>query len=330
MQQIHTLLPISDAVCSNARKVDSSSYCTSDLYSYVDEYPANDGDTTYVRGTGSAYVGFGLQDPTPIGIGWIQYVRLVAVMRSSSGTYNITPRLGVYIGGNWYLSPEFRIGTSYTAISHYFTKNPATGTTWTWSDVNNLVAGVKPLGYSGVNGYLTQFYVEVSEGNELLFPRGVSENEGVTVYPSGASADNCVNEYLNHDGDNSYVESPSGKHVGFSLTNIGTWSSWRITNVQWVGVVRISYGSGYTVVVPYLKIGGTRYYASGIAPPSSYAQYTRDWATNPATGADWTWSDIANLVAGAKLGYGEAKGRMTQMYLQLSVLPVGGTQVIIL
>ncbi|HOL44507.1 MAG TPA: hypothetical protein PK659_09665 [Methanothrix sp.] len=309
---------------------ESTPNCPADLWSYVDEYPTNDGDTTYIRGVEGSYVAFGLSDPVQLGIGWVHYVRLVAVMRSSSGTYNITPRLGVYIGGNWYLSPEFSIGTSYTAISHYFTKNPATGTEWTWSDVTNLAAGVYNLGYGEVYGRLTQFYVEVCEGNELLLPRGVSENEGVTVYPSGASADNCVNEYPNHDGDNSYVESPLGKHVGFSLTNIGTGSPWRITNVQWVGVVRTSSGSGYTVVVPYLKIGGTRYYASGIAPPSSYAQYTRDWATNPATGADWTWSDIANLVAGAKLGYGEAKGRMTQMYLQLSVLPVGGTQVIIL
>jgi uncharacterized protein YfiM (DUF2279 family) len=310
---------------------ESTPYCPADLWSYVDEYPTNDGDTTYIRGTGSSYVAFGLSDPVPLGIGWVHYVRLVAVMRSTSGTYNITPQLGVYINGNWYLSPSFSVGTSYTQISYVFTKNPATGTTWTWSDVNNLVAGVNPLGYGGVDGRLTQFYVEVCEGNELLFPRGVNENESITVYPLEASADNCVNEYPNNDGDSSYVESHAGLHIGFTLTNIGSWNSWRITNVRWVGVVKQIIGIGYTVVVPYLKIGGTRYYASGIAPPNDpYTQYTRDWATNPATGADWTWSDIANLVAGAKLGYGEAKGRMTQMYLQLSVLPVGGTQVIIL
>lgn len=180
-------------------------------------------------------------------------------------------------------------------------------------------------------GRLTQFYVEVCEGNELLFPRGVSEIETITVYPSGANASDCVDEYPSNDGDSSYVEAYGGYHIGFTLTNIGSWNSWRITNVRWVGVVRESYGTGYTVVVPYLKIGGTRYYASGIVPPdTTYTQYTRDWATNPATGAQWTWSNIANLVAGAKLGYGEAKGRMTQMYIQLTVQPVGGTQAIIL
>jgi hypothetical protein len=67
--------------------------------------------------------------------------------------------------------------------------------------------------------------------------------------------------------------------------------------------------------------------SSEITVASSYADYSRQWGTNPATGSAWTWDEIDNLQAGialreSKLSYYST--HCTQVYVEVDYTVGGG------
>ena len=69
-----------------------------------------------------------------------------------------------------------------------------------------------------------------------------------------------------------------------------------------------------------LKTGGTAYESSAKTVTTSYADYSKQWSANPATGSAWTWDEIDNLHIGVSLRECEHDvyyTRCTQLYIEV-------------
>jgi hypothetical protein len=136
-------------------------------YTCVDE-ATQDGATTYVS-TASGHDNFWTDDvynfQNPTHTGTVAYITINAVARTtvSSGGYiqmamttngqewdgSANPGLGIPLTSNW---------LEYTTV---WKINPATGTTWTWTDIDNLQIG--PSLYCATTGgaQCTQIYIQI-------------------------------------------------------------------------------------------------------------------------------------------------------------------------
>ena len=78
------------------------------------------------------------------------------------------------------------------------------------------------------------------------------------------------------------------------------------TEIYTIGKVRVTIVAKNIVsdsderVQIMLVIGGTRYYGADYNLTLINKEYISDWATNPATGSAWTWSDVDSLEAGVR------------------------------
>jgi prepilin-type N-terminal cleavage/methylation domain-containing protein len=70
-------------------------------------------------------------------------------------------------------------------------------------------------------------------------------------------------------------------------------------------------------VQPTLYIGGSQYNSASQQLTTSWANYKKTWTTNPANGSAWTWTDIDNLQAGARIDGQNASlcSRLTQVWV---------------
>jgi hypothetical protein len=72
-------------------------------------------------------------------------------------------RAVIRIGGNIYTGTTNALTTTWTDYSHSWNTNPSTGVAWTWSDINNLQAGVDLRGQnSNFSAFCTQVWVVVT------------------------------------------------------------------------------------------------------------------------------------------------------------------------
>ena len=70
-------------------------------------------------------------------------------------------------------------------------------------------------------------------------------------------------------------------------------------------------------IQPALKTSGNDYYGASVALTNSWANYSHTWTTNPHTGSAWTWAQITNLEAGARIRGQNTNfsARLTQVYV---------------
>jgi len=130
----------------------------------VDEV-SSDGDSTYVKasstGTAFTYDTYSLQDPSCSGT--INSVTVYVSAKRSGTAYG---RCALYIGGTLYYQPTGSYGftplTYWSQYGYAWSTNPATGTAWTWSDINNLQAGYGGRAASSYSSMCTQVYVVVN------------------------------------------------------------------------------------------------------------------------------------------------------------------------
>jgi len=136
-------------------------------YTYWDKVDevSQDGASTLVwaTGTGSAftYDTYALQDPSCSGT--INSVTVYVWAKRSSTAYG---RCALYVGGTLYYQPTgaygFTPSTAWREYGYTWSTNPATGTAWTWSDINSLQAGYGGRAASSYSSMCTQVYVVVN------------------------------------------------------------------------------------------------------------------------------------------------------------------------
>lgn len=76
-------------------------------------------------------------------------------------------------------------------------------------------------------------------------------------------------------------------------------------------------------VQPVVYVSSTEYRGTQRTLTDAYADYSDTWATNPNTGATWTWTDIINLQAGVRLKGQNAAfpGYCTQVRIEVEYTP---------
>ena len=123
---------------------------TTDMYSYVDDDPWNDGDTTYLlHGTTAGYALFTFSSfNVPAGSVITSLAVTYSARDNTSGTNNL--RAALRVNNTDYLTTDVGTnpGTSYADRTVTFSTNPANGSAWTVDDING--AGASPLQAFGV------------------------------------------------------------------------------------------------------------------------------------------------------------------------------------
>ncbi len=157
-------------------------------------------------------------------------------------------------------------------------------------------------------------------GSVVIRPNG---NGAISEFASAsgcASHYQCVDE-TSADAEGTYLYDNSGNFETelFSLTDTAV-ASCTITSV--VVTCRARHASNNGSIRIKLYVGAAEYTSSTSNLSGSYANYSNTWTTNPATGGDWTWPDIANIQAGCDLKEGgPGEFRLTQVYVTVNYGP---------
>ena len=159
---------------------------------------------------------------------------------------------------------------------------------------------------------------------EILRPDGSGT---LTELSRSGCPDNyeCVDETTADDAT-SYVYSSSSsqwRDDAYSIQDhtLGTGNVIGIT-IHWharkTGTAAGRYGKAI------ITVGGIKYEGAQEALTTSWTDYSEVWATNPATGLAWTWTEIDNLEAGItlyRLGSGSHVPACTQVWVEVEYVP---------
>jgi len=129
-------------------------------YQCVDENLSDD-DATYVERASNSYRTdvYSLAN-TGVGSGTIDSVVVHCRTRKTKNNGNVQPTL--YVSSTEYNGTARSLTTSYVDYSQVWSTNPNTGSAWTWTEINNLQAGVRMRGQNNsFPAYCTQVWVEV-------------------------------------------------------------------------------------------------------------------------------------------------------------------------
>ena len=117
-----------------------------DNYDCVDEVVADDG-TTYVYHTANSQWrddAYSIQDHT-LGSGSIIGITVHWRAARIGSSFQRFGKAIIMASGSKYEGAQETLTTAWTDYSEVWTTNPATGLAWTWTDVDNLEAGVGAL-----------------------------------------------------------------------------------------------------------------------------------------------------------------------------------------
>jgi len=165
----------------------------------------------------------------------------------------------------------------------------------------------------------------------MFFPmQTIAETSALTIRPNAAGTFSqwvpvgdspnykCVDEEI-RDADVTYVRDTVGKKSDSYNLQDHTTETGEISNVK---VVVWAYdASGPENIHLTVVIGGTQYLGLQKVLTGSYAQYTENWAKNPSTLANWTWSGIDALQAGiytVPTGKWTGNVHVTQLYVEVT------------
>ncbi len=128
-----------------------------------------------------------------------------------------------------------------------------------------------------------------------------------------------------HDGDTSYVSANAANQYESSTMEDHTSETWDIAKVKVTIYARTNIISD-DKVTPFLYIGIWKYMGAGSTLTNeTYTEYTAEWAINPDTVSNWTWSDIDALEVGVSADVGDdstwdvgLEMRVTQLYVEVT------------
>ena len=131
------------------------------------------------------------------------------------------------------------------------------------------------------------------------------------------------------DENSSFISLGSSGEIVDLFYHGGYTGSGDITEVRlYVRGCNIGGSSSYSWWRGVLRIGSTNYYGTqySYATVIPYTTWSWSWATNPATGIAWRWTDIEALQFGiaAYNGNGGDTTRCTQVYLEVDFVPTPG------
>jgi len=267
----------------------------------VDDSPSHDGDSTYVESQSSSWEEDLYNLPSHVsGSGVINYVRVYIVARNlRSGTPD-QPSAYVHIKTNGveYNGTQEDLTGSYASYSYQWIKNPQTGSDWTWTEIDNLQAGVA-LQYAFTGGATksryarcTQVYVEVNYTPVTYYATGTINSVNLLSVEDVVSIDSF-------DYNASAIPSGTGLKVQFSTDNTSWYNSagsaggWDtlsqgthnidLSGLSWSGpnfyynMLFTSDGSD-TPLLDEISVNFTTYYSSGDLVSSAHdAGYDLAW-----------------------------------------------------
>ncbi len=129
-------------------------------YQCVDE-TSSDGDATYVKRGSSSYATdvYSLGNPSASS-GTIDSVVVHCMVRRTKNQGDVQPTL--YINSTEYNGSAQSLTSSYVDYPQKWATNPSTSSAWTWTEINNLQAGVRAKGQNSIfPARCTQVWVEV-------------------------------------------------------------------------------------------------------------------------------------------------------------------------
>jgi hypothetical protein len=146
----------------------------SDNYALVDEVTLNEADYVWCDGGAAeqalydeyGYPNHSTETETINSVTVKAYCKKVI---TGTDTNNVTVRPLVSIGGTQYYGDAQNLTTSTALYTKSWTVNPSTSSAWSWTNIDNLLAGVELTSHridknNNVDSYCYQLWVEVAYG----------------------------------------------------------------------------------------------------------------------------------------------------------------------
>ncbi len=274
----------------------------------VDE-ATSDGDSTYVQTNGGWEEDlYSVANHTAPSGASINYVRVYMVARSLNTPGQTSAYVHIKTNGVEYNGTEETVTTSYATYSYQWNNNPQTGSPWTWSEIDNLQAGVGlRQGATGGPPFqrytrCTQVYVEVnytelsydSPGTitsvNLFAAEKVVSIDSFYYYASSIPSGTALKVQFSQDNSNWY--NSAGTLDGWDTLSQGTGSI-DLSGLGWSGAnfyyhMEFTSDGTDTPVLDEISAVFSTYYASGDLTSSSHD-----------AGADlaWDWQNISFTIS---------------------------------
>jgi len=272
----------------------------------VDE-ASSDGDNTYVHTNSWDLQEDLYQLPNhSTGSGTINYVKVYMVAKNTADNPD-RPSAFIHIKTNdsEYSWPSlgFTLTTSYATYSHQWDNNPQTGNPWTWSEIDNLQAGVglrAPKGSGPPGGRYsrcTQVYVEVNYTPITYYSRGTVTSVNLLSSANVASIDDFYYDAsaipsgtslkVQYSQDSSNWYDSSGTLDGWDTLSQGS-ANISLTSLNWTGSnfyynMEFTSDGTDTPVLDEIRVYFSAYFASGDLTSSTY---------DGGDYGNWDWENI--------------------------------------
>lgn len=270
----------------------------------VDE-ATSDGDSTYVATSSTNYEEdlYNLPAHAAPSGATINYVRVYMVARAADTPQQPSAYLHIKTNGVEYNGTEQLLTNSYATYSYQWNTNPQTGQVWTWTEIDNLQAGIgirraKTSG-PGSDRYtlVTQVYVEVNYTETTYDSPGTVTSVNLLSAESVASVDSF---YYNAPS----IPSGTGLRVQYSTDNsnwynsAGTLNGWdtlsqgtdniSLSGLGWSGSnfyyhMEFTSDGSNTPVLEEIRVYFSTYYSSGELTSSPF---------DAGSDAAWDWLNI--------------------------------------
>lgn len=143
-------------------------------YEAIDESTLDEADYCWVDGNGSSltqldYYGFPNHTDESDTINSVTVKAYCKKIIEGTDATNVTFRMAISISGKDYFGSTNNLTASTALYSNSWATNPATSSAWSWTDIDNLLAGDELTSHytdknNSVSSYCYQLWVEVDYG----------------------------------------------------------------------------------------------------------------------------------------------------------------------